>query len=318
MPDILTRRRFLARAACAGAMVGLVRPDMAADGMFVSLNGSLTPGVGGADKIRLAARLGYGGVDWDFGPARRDGVEATRALFAELGVKPTITGLPFPKPGVFAGDDATFREGLKALADDAPFVAAIGCDRLMLVLSPAGPRPRDEQRRLVVDRLSAVAEVLQPSRLRLGLEFLGPLYMRSGPGRGGEPRYPFIWTLPDTVALAADSGPNIGVVLDVWHWHHSNGTVADILATDPTRIVHLHLSDANPLPPEDVRDNQRLMPGEGIIDLTGFLQALSRIGYRDGVSPEPLGRIPKDMSPEDGARMGLETTLAVMRKAGVA
>jgi len=36
------------------------------------------------------------------------------------------------------------------------------------------------------------------------------------------------------------------------------------------------------------------------------------------VSPEPIGRIPAEMSAEEGARLGLESTLAVMRKAGVA
>ena len=78
-----------------------------------------------------------------------------------------------------------------------------------------------------------------------------------------------------------------------------------------------HVSDAKPAPPEEVRDNQRFMPGEGVIDLTGFFQALKKIGYEDGVSPEPLGRVPAEMPPEEGARLGLETTLAVMRKAGV-
>ena len=59
------------------------------------------------------------------------------------------------------------------------------------------------------------------------------------------------------------------------------------------------------------------MPGEGSIDLVGFFQALKKIGYVDGVSPEPLGRVPADMSPEDGARLALEMTLAVMKKAAV-
>jgi sugar phosphate isomerase/epimerase len=129
---------------------------------------------------------------------------------------------------------------------------------------------------------------------------------------------PFIWTLPETVALAKDCGSNMGAVLDVWHWHHSGGTLQDILAAGNDRIVHVHISDAKPGPPEDVRDNQRVMPGEGSIDLVGFLQALKRIGYADGVSPEPLGRIPPEMSPEEGARLGLETTISVMKKAGVA
>ncbi|HET7220137.1 MAG TPA: TIM barrel protein, partial [Vicinamibacterales bacterium] len=82
-------------------------------------------------------------------------------------------------------------------------------------------------------------------------------------------------------------------------------------------IVHVHISDAKPAAPEDVRDNQRHMPGEGIIDLVGFLQALKKIGYEDGISPEPLGRIPADMPAEDGARLGLETTMAVMKRAGM-
>jgi sugar phosphate isomerase/epimerase len=77
------------------------------------------------------------------------------------------------------------------------------------------------------------------------------------------------------------------------------------------------VSDAKPAPPEEVRDNQRFMPGEGVIDLIGFFQALGKIGYEDGVSPEPLGRVPAEMAPEDAARLGLETTLAVMKKAGV-
>ena len=77
------------------------------------------------------------------------------------------------------------------------------------------------------------------------------------------------------------------------------------------------MSDAKAQPPEDVRDNQRLLPGEGVIDLVGFFQALKKINYRDAVSPEPLGRIPAEMSPEEGARLGLSATLGVMKKAGV-
>jgi sugar phosphate isomerase/epimerase len=109
----------------------------------------------------------------------------------------------------------------------------------------------------------------------------------------------------------------VGVVLDIWHWYHSGGTVADILATEKERIVHVHLSDARAMPPADVRDNMRLMPGEGQIDVSGFLQALNRIGYAGGVAPEPLGRIPAEMAPEEASKLGLDTTLAAMKKAGL-
>jgi sugar phosphate isomerase/epimerase len=71
------------------------------------------------------------------------------------------------------------------------------------------------------------------------------------------------------------------------------------------------------LPPDQIRDNERLMPGEGVIDLNAFLMALHEIGYQDALSVEVFGR-GKDMTPEAAARLGLETSLAVMRKAGVA
>lgn len=308
----LTRRDFLGRAACAGALMTIARQPSTSRGMFVSLNGSLTNKPGQAmpwpDFVRLAGKLGYGGVDVSLGAARKEGVEATRALLAEAKVKPSVSGLPlqFGVP-----DEAAFQESLKSLPENAEFAAAIGCTRMMAVLSPGSPTPKEERRKFLRDRVAAISEVLLRSKVTLGLEFLGPLYMRT------KSPHQFIWTLPETVAFARECGPNIGAVLDAWHWHHSGGTTADILAAGKPNIVHIHISDAKPQPPEEVRDNQRHMPGEGVIDLIGFLQALKKIGYEDGVSPEPLGRIPAEMSPEDGARLGLETTVAMMKKAGV-
>src|SRR6187401_681759 len=107
----VTRREFLERAALTAAMLEFsARLKASADRMFVSLNGSLTRGVSGADRARLAAKLGYGGVDWDLGPAKSAGVEATKALFAELKIQPTIVNLPMARPLPFGGDDAAFKE----------------------------------------------------------------------------------------------------------------------------------------------------------------------------------------------------------------
>ncbi len=182
----------------------------------------------------------------------------------------------------------------------------------MTVLPPASATPKPEFRKLLKDRLSAISEVLLRHKVRLGLEFLGPLQFRT------RQPHEFIWRMDEALAFAKECGPNIGLQLDCWHWHHAGATVADILAAGKSRIVSVHVSDAKKQPPEEVRDNQRLLPGEGVIDLMGFFHALKKIGYVDAVSPEPIGRIPADMSAEEGARLGLESTLAVMRKAGVA
>jgi sugar phosphate isomerase/epimerase len=312
MRSAVTRREFMTTAACASALLAQARPA-AAPAMFVSLNGSLVnkPGrpLPWQDFVKLAGRLGYGGVDVNLGAARKDGVDATRALLAEAKVRPAIAGLPVP----FAmPDEAAFQDALKGLDEQATFCAAIGLDRMMAVLSPGSPVPREERHAFIKGRLAPIAEILAKSKISLALEFLGPLMFRA------KSPHAYIWTLNETVALARDVAPNVGVVLDIWHWHHAKGTTADIVAAGKSRILHIHASDAKEQPPEEVRDNQRLMPGEGIIDAVGFFGALSKIGYEAGVSPEPIGRIPADMSPEDGARLGLETTLAVMKKAGVA
>jgi sugar phosphate isomerase/epimerase len=320
MPRVLTRRDFLERATCAGAILAVGSSVGAAQGstgqMYLSLNSSVTRGVGWPDLARLAARVGFEGVDWSLGAARTAGLDATKALFAELKIRPSITNLPMARPLPFQADQAAFDQALVQLADEAAFTAAIGCDRMMLVLSPTGPLPKDEWRKVVRDRMAAISQVLQRSNVRIGLEFLGVQSFRAG-REGGPPPNLFIWTLPETVELAKDCGPNVGVILDVWHWHHSGGTTADILATPRERIVHVHVSDAKAQPPEEVRDNQRVMPGEGVIDLNGFFQSLKKIGYAGGVSPEPLGRVPAEMSAEDGARLALDTTRAAMKKAGV-
>jgi len=313
MRPLLTRRDFLARAAYTGALLTVAKPQTrrAAPGrMYVSLNSSLTRQMAWPDFVRLAAKLGYGGVDVNLNAAKAAGVDATRSLLGDLKLEASVTGLPmqFAMP-----DEAAFQESLKLLAENATFAAAIGCNRMMAVMSPGSQTPKEERRKFVKDRLVVVSEVLQRSNIRLGLEFLGPLYMRTG----ARSPYQFIYRLDETVALAKECGPNIGVVLDAWHWFHSGGTTADIIEAGKSRIVHIHVSDAKPAPAEEVRDNQRFMPGEGVIDLIGFFQALKKIGYEDGVSPEPLGRVPAEMPAEEAAQLALETTMGVMKKAGV-
>jgi len=336
MRDGINRREFLERTAVAAAGLALARPEGAAaqSRMFISLPPwAVARNVGWPEQARLAAKVGYAGIDWAFGPAKQAGVDATRALFAELKIRPTIVNLPMQMP--LGGDDATFTSRLPQLSEDAAFASAIGCRNFQLVLgatTPAG-QSKEDRWKIVRDRLAALSGVLAKHDMRLGLEFLGPLVFRSGRGgggrRGGAPPDPaappppppvaFVWTLPETIKLAAESGPNIGVTLDAWHWHHSGGTVADILATDRSRIVHVHVSDARQMPPEEVQDNMRLLPGEGIIDLGGFFRALVKIGYDGGVAPETIGpRIPDTMAPEESARLALEATTAVMRKAGAA
>jgi sugar phosphate isomerase/epimerase len=123
--------------------------------------------------------------------------------------------------------------------------------------------------------------------------------------------------MPEMLEFAKECGSNVGLQLDSWHWHHAGATVNDIINAGRDRIVHVHFNDSPNLPPAEIRDNERLMPGEGVIDLKGFLTALRKIGYNDALSVEVFGHNLKDIPPEEGAKMGLETARAVFRKVGI-
>lgn len=277
--------------------------------MFIALNGTLLAGhkIGWPDMARLAAQTGYPGVDVSLGPALQEGVEATRALFEHLRIRPAAIGFPVD----FRKDDETFKTGLAKLPAAAQFAAAIGCPRMATWILSSTDTPKSELRAAFLKRFRLAGNVLAASGVRLGLEFLGPLHLRKqGP-------HEFIWRMPEMVEFAAECGPNVGLLLDAWHWHHAGATTADIVKAGKERIVHVHVNDAKKQTPEEVRDNDRIMPGEGVIDLDGFFRTLHKIGYTDAVSVEVFGRGLKEMAADEAARLGFETTRKAMEKAGV-
>jgi sugar phosphate isomerase/epimerase len=277
--------------------------------MYLSLNSTLV-----ADRVpwpefaRLAAKVGFTGVDVSTSGVMKEGLEATRALLAQTKLTPAVAGFPVE----FRKDDATFRRDLGKLEGAAQFVAAIGCPRMNTYLLSSSERSKAEQRKIYKDRLRPAADIMARSHVRLGLEFLGPLHLRK------MLPYEFIWRMDEMLEFAKEIGPNVGLELDSWHWHHAGATVKDIIAAGKENIINVQVNDSPALAPDKIRDDERLMPGEGIIDLVSFFGALKEIGYNEGISPEVFGRGLKNLSPEEGARLGLETTRAVMRKAGVA
>ena len=275
--------------------------------MYLSLNG--VP-IGGKlhwpEFAKLAATTGFRGVDVMLDPAMADGVDRTRQLLK--GLRPSYVNLPVD----FRQDDNAFRSTLPKLEEAAPFAAAIGCPRMMTWIMSSSETPKDELRRTLKKRFTECAGILARSHCTLGLEFLGPLHIRK--------RFPheFIWKMTEMLDFAKECGPNVGLTLDAWHWHHAGGSVADILAAGKERIIVVHFDDAAALPPEEVRDNERLLPGEGVIDLNSFLRALDKIGYKGPLSVEVFGRGLKEMPPAESAKLCLEYSRAALKKAGVA
>lgn len=255
----------------------------------------------------LASHTGFKGVDLMLEPAMAEGVAGTRKRLAGLKLRASFANLPVE----FRKDDQAFQASLSKLEPAANFCRDIGCPRMMTYILSSTDTPKDELRATYKKRFTVCAEILARANCRLGLEFLGPLHIRKAA------KYEFIWKMNEMLEFAKECGPNVGLTLDAWHWYHAGGTTGDIIAAGRSRIVVVHFDDSPQLPPDQIRDNERLLPGEGVIDLTGFLHALRKIGYQDSLSVEVFGRGLKEKPPEQSALLCLTYGRAALQKAGI-
>jgi sugar phosphate isomerase/epimerase len=263
---------------------------------------ALSPGAigvraGNLDEALQAAKVGgFGGVE--INPSEiadlveQQGAESVRAQFDEAGLKPAGWGLPTD----WRTTEEAWRGDLEKLPRLAKAAAAIGCDRTMTWILPmSDTRPFDENRQYHIDRFRPIAQILADHGCRIGLEFIGPKTLRDSQ------RYPFIYRMQDMLDMGREIGPNVGLLLDCWHWYTSGSTVEELRSLRPEQIVYVHVNDA----PEGVSldeqvDNVRALPGEtGVIDIAGFLKTLREIGYEGPVTPEPFKKELKELATDE-------------------
>lgn len=252
-----------------------------------------------AIAINAAQRHGYEGTEFNVREVAdlvdSQGAEAVRAMFADAGIKPAGWGLPVD----WRGDQATWQAGLAELPRLARAADAIGARRTMTWIMPgSNDRALEENRRFHIERFAPIASILGEHHCSLGLEFIGPKTLRDSFS------HPFIHTMEDMLAMGTEIGPNVGVLLDCFHWHTSHGTAQQLRALRPEQVVYVHVNDAAAgLPPDEQIDNIRALPGEtGEIDIVAFLQALRDIGYDGPVAAEPFKQELADL-PSDDARL---------------
>jgi len=268
--------------------------------MFKGLSpGAIGVRAGTLDEALAAAKAGgFGGVE--FSPSQvadlidGEGAEAARARFTEAGIKPAGWGLPVE----WRGSEEKWREGLAELPRLAQAAAAVGGTRVSTWVMPCSDeRPFEENYKFHVARFAPIAQMLADSGVSLGLEFIGPKTLWASQ------KHAFIHTMPEMLAMGRDIGPNVGLLLDCWHWYTSQGTIGDLEALTPAQVVYVHVNDAPAgVPVDEQKDNTRALPGAtGVIDIAGFLKSLQGIGYDGPVVPEPF----VDLSglPSDEARL---------------
>ncbi len=302
----MNRRAFLAVAALAARARATVR------GMQMHLScGALGIKATQREAVDLAAKHGFDVVDAD---GRYLGGLAGGELDDLLGYMKTkkigwaMAGLPVE----FRRDETAFNDGMKTLPAYAKGIERAGVRMVTTYILPmSNTRPYIENFRLHAARLRAAARVLADAGARLGLEYVGPKTLWAAQ------KFPFAHTMAETRELIAEMNqPNVGLVLDSWHWYHAGDTGADIAALQARDVVSVDLNDAPAgVPKDQMVDGKRELPAStGVIDVKTFLGALEKIGFTGPVRVEPFNDAVRKMPPDDAAA----AAMAGLKKAAMA
>ena len=287
-----TRRMFVAAGAAGLASSLLAR----AQGMSLHLScGAIGVKATQIEAIDYAARFGFDSVDADgryLGSLA--GADVTRLLdgMREKKVTWAIAGFPVE----FRKDDAAFADSMKSFPAYAAGLERAGVKNVTTWISPASAeRTYLENMRMHSRRLREAAGVMQDHGLRFGLEYVAPKTLWAAQ------RYPFVHTMAEMKDLLGEIGrPNVGFVLDSWHWYTAGDKKQDVLSLRAEQVVSIDLNDAPAGVPVDQQvDSRRELPGAtGVIDVAAFLGALKEIGFTGPVRVEPFNEAVRRMPPE--------------------
>lgn len=114
--------------------------------------------------------------------------------------------------------------------------------------------------------------------------------------------------VPDTVTVLDRCGEaDACTILDAFHNWNNKTTLDDIRALPIERVVHYHIDDADPnIPSGQQKDPDRVMIGEGAIDLKAELGVLKEKGYDQWLSLELFNTRLWEQDPAEVAKIGLE------------
>lgn len=184
-------------------------------------------------------------------------------LAASICVPATLSVLPLP---LLPGPEDPARR-VEAVCAGIRRLAAFHPAACVCLTGPRGPRPEAETRRIVVDGLRTIARAGADVGVRVGLE---PVH------RSIREDWSLVTTIPETLALLEEVGePNLGLIFDVWHLWDTPDLLAHI-RTHARRIVGVHVNDVRE-PTRSWKD--RVLPGDGVVDLQSLFGALDAGGY---------------------------------------
>ena len=181
------------------------------------------------------------------------------------------------------------------------------------------PKVLDEVRRRM-DQAAALGSptiVASPPQYKINVEQAGTRFVKlhaMGKLAGVTPSMEFlgfvdgVHTLKSALEIVkASEVPNATIVADVFHLVRGGGSIEDLLTISGKQMSIFHINDVPAQPdPLTQTDADRVLPGDGIVDLRHVIAILRQIGYCGPLSLELFNPELWTKNPLDVVQTGLD------------
>lgn len=272
-----------------------------------------------SELIEMALTYGFKGFELDMREFMRKvasrGRDAASRYIQSAHIRLGFRVGGFELPVRWTDDETVFQQDLEKLGPLAEVAASLGAKGCYTSVLPASDKlPYHENFAFHQQRLGKAADALAKSGIKLGLCLV------STPKARKDKKFEFVHQVDPFLALVKTLGvKNIGIVLDLWHWHFGGGTIKQIRELQADQIVQVRVSDAaEDADPAKFTDDQRVLPGKGgQIDGAAALRILGELEYAGPVSPFANARTLPGMTRDRIVRTAGEALDAVWKEAGL-
>lgn len=257
--------------------------------MYKNLNATAL-GVSGrqSELIELSLTYSFRGFDVDIEDvakrAKNHGVEHAKRFIDSADIK--VGG--FRLPVGLDAEDAVYQKDLERLPQLLEVAATLGASNCFTHIQPASDElPYHENFERHRKRLAEIAALLAPHELRLGVGFSTIPAHREGH------EYQFIFEAEPLLLLLKSVGTkNVGLLLDLFHWHVGGGSANRLRELTRDKIVIVWLADlADEADPKKIVEKDRVLPKvDGRVDAVGALRLLTELEYEGPVTLAPYPR----------------------------
>ena len=237
------------------------------------LNGATVMPLDLASEIRLASAAGFDLIEF-----RAPKIEKSLQTSSLDELKTLLRAAGLQPLSVNALEQSNTRSPAEVSAEFeklAGWAEALGCSFVVAVPGfLSAPVPKEEVVARTVDALAPLAEIAAAHNVRLGFEFLG-----------------FSNCTVNSLAQAREilrrlASPHVGLALDTFHFYLAGEPLEELGELEPGELILLHVNDAESRSRDELRDEHRLLPGQGVIPLQDMWRLLRERDLVDHASLE--------------------------------